>query len=126
MYLRFVQGTESEDGRWLTGVITAARTIMDAGQLEPYEAEIVQSAYDWLNSNIPCPPFQANLSSGKWSQDAVAWFLPEANEAIQRMWDLVTILKDHDIPVRVLRTDRPGMIVYRDQYQIVAETPKRG
>jgi hypothetical protein len=46
MYLRFVQGTESEDGRWLTGVITTARIMRDAGQLELYEAEIIQSTYD--------------------------------------------------------------------------------
>jgi len=125
MYLRFVEGTDSQDGRWLTGVITAARVLKDEGRLEPYQVDIVEATYVWLNQHVPCPPFQRNLGSGKWTADAVAWFLPGATEAIQRMWELVAVLKDHDIPVRVLRTASPGMIVYRDEYQIVAETPKR-
>jgi hypothetical protein len=41
------------------------------------------------------------------------------------MWDLVSALKDHGVSVRVLRTASPGMIVYRDEYQVVAQTPKR-
>jgi hypothetical protein len=125
MYLRFVQGADSEDGRWLTGVITAARILKDEGRLEPYQVEIVESTFEWLNEHIPCPPFEENLNSGKWSRDAVAWFRPNANEAIQHMWQLVAVLKGHGIPVRVLRTAYPGMIVYRDAYQLVAETPKR-
>jgi hypothetical protein len=125
MYMRFVVGADSEDGRWLTGVITTARILRDEKQLEPYQIEIVEATYDWLNEHVPCPPFQKNLQSGKWSADAVAWFLPDAKEPIQRMWDLVAVLKDHGSPVRVLRTATPGMIVYRDKYQVVSETPKR-
>lgn len=125
MYLRFVEGTESEDGRWLTGIITAARMLRDDGRLESYEVVIVEETYSWLNAHVPCPPFKRNLESGKWSTDAVAWFLPDANEPIQRMWDLVAVLKNHGSPVRVLRTASPGMIVYRDEYQVVAETPRR-
>jgi hypothetical protein len=125
MYLRFVEGADSQDGRWLTGVITAARILKDEGRLDPYQADVVEATYRWLNDHLPCPPFQRNLGSGKWSDDAVAWFLPGATESIQRMWDLVAVLNDHGIPVRVLRTASPGMIVYRDEYQVVAETPKR-
>lgn len=114
MYMRFVEGTESQDGRWLTGVITAARLLRDDNRLDPYQVEIVDAAFEWFNNELPCPPFQKNRRSGKWSVDAVAWFLPNAVEAIQRMWDLVAVLRDHDVPVRVLQTAEPGMIVYRD------------
>jgi hypothetical protein len=125
MYLRFVEGAETQDARWLTGVITAARVLRDESRLEPYQVDIVEETYAWLNEHIPCPPFQNNLATGKWSDDAVAWFLPAATEAIRRMWDLVTVLKDHGISVRVLRSASPGLIVYRDEFQVVAETPKR-
>ena len=126
MYLRFVQGADSEDTRWLTGVITAARILRDRGNLDPHQVEVVDESFDWFNTHVPCPPFQENLKTGKWTVDAVAWFLPAATEAIQRMWQLVSVLKDHGIPVRVIRTASPGLIVYRDDYQVVAETPKRG
>jgi hypothetical protein len=125
MYLRFVVGADSEDERWLTGVITAARILRDEGRLEPYQVDVANATFDWFNENILCPPFQANRGSGKWTDDAVAWFRPEAGDAIQRMWDLVAILRDHGVPIRVLRTANPGMIVYRDEHQVVAETPKR-
>ncbi|MEX0613101.1 MAG: hypothetical protein WD738_21425 [Pirellulales bacterium] len=125
MYLRFVEGGDAEDGRWLTGVVTAAGVLRDAGHLEPYQIDVVETTFEWLNENLPCPPFQQNLRCGKWSPDAVAWFLPSAAEPISRMWDLFAILIDHGVPVRVIRTANPGMIVYRDEYQVVAETPTR-
>jgi hypothetical protein len=125
MYLRFVEAAETSDSRWLTGVITVARILKDEGRLDPYQVEIVEASFDWLNDHLPCPPFQKNLVSGKWSEDAVAWFLPDASEAIQRMWDLVGILQNHNVSVRVMRTNSPGLIVYRDEFQIVAETPTR-
>jgi hypothetical protein len=126
MYLRFVVGSESADGRWLTGAVTETQSLVDKGQLDPFEATIIRSTFEWFNDQIPCPLFQKNLRTGKWSDDAVAWFLPTAHEAIQRMWDLVGVLRNHNVPVRVLRTTSPGLVVYRDEYQVVAETPKRG
>jgi hypothetical protein len=125
MYLRFVEGSDSEDGRWMTGVVTATRLLRDEGRLDVYQIEVVDSTYEWLNEHLPCPPFSSKLRSGVWSSDAVAWFRPDAKSAITRMWDLVAVLEDHDVPVRILRTRAPGKIVYRDEYQIVAETPKR-
>jgi hypothetical protein len=100
--------------------------LRDEGRLAPYQIDIVDKTFDWLNDHVPCPPFGANLKSGNWSPGAVAWFLPDAKEPIQRMWDLVAVLKDHGLSARVLRTTSPGLIVYRDEYQVVAETPKRG
>jgi len=126
MYLRFVEGADSHDIRWLHGVITAARVLRDKGCLDSHQVALVETTFDWFNTHIPCPPFEEKIESGKWSQDAVAWFRPDAGEAIQHMWDLVAILKEHGVPVRVLRTDSPGLIVYRDDYQVVAETPMRG
>lgn len=125
MYLRFVMGTESEDFRWLTGIFTEARILKDEGRLDPYQVEALEATYDWFNDNVPCPPFSEKLSSGKWTQDAVAWFLPTATEAIQHMWSLAAILQGHGLPIRVLRSVSPGLIVYRDDYQVVAETAKR-
>src|SRR4051812_578325 len=114
MYLRFVHGTESQDGRWLTGIITASGELLDDGLLDPYQVDIVDATYKWLNEHLPCPPFSRNLESGIWSANAVAWFLPEARKFIERMWDLVAVLEDHGRPVRILRSAKPGKIVYRD------------
>jgi hypothetical protein len=125
MYIRFVVASHTDNPWRATGIITTARVLRDDGELEVYEAEIVQSAFDWFNDHLPCPPFSGNRESGNWSPDAVAWFVPEAKEPIARMWDLVAILKEHGVAVQVFRSESPCLIVYRDEYQVVAETPRR-
>ena len=125
MYVRFVVATPQQNPWWATGVITSARILGDDGVLEPYEVDVVEAAFDWFNTHLPCPPFQQNLNSGRWTQDAVAWFLPYAREPIARMWDLVAVLKQHGVATRMLRSYFPGRIVYIDDFQIVAETPRQ-
>jgi hypothetical protein len=39
------------------------------------------------------------------------------------MWELVSLFEQCDVRIRFLRTRRPGLVVYEDDYQIVAETP---
>jgi hypothetical protein len=35
------------------------------------------------------------------------------------MWDLVAILREHDVPVRMLKSKEPGKVLYEDDYQVV-------
>jgi hypothetical protein len=37
------------------------------------------------------------------------------------MWEIAHLLKEHDIPVRMLRSASPGKVLYEDFYQIVVE-----
>jgi hypothetical protein len=123
MFVRFVVGADAENASWLTGVITEARILRDDGELFRYESELLREVFDWLNEHLPCPPFQAKLRSGEWTADAVSWFRADAKGPLGRIWDIVAILREHGVPVRLVTTDKPGKIVYSDQYQIVAETP---
>ena len=123
MFVRFVVGTDQENPHWLTGIVTIAEELHQQGELHDYEATIVSETFAWLNSHLPCPPFQKNLRTGRWSEDAVSWFRDDAAEALKRMWDIVAILREHGVPVRLVQTAKPGKIVYEDPYQVVAETP---
>ncbi len=124
IYVRFVVGAARENPYLLTGAITMASLLRDEGQLQPYEVEAVDEAFAWFNEHLPCPPFGANLKSGVWTPNAVAWFKDSATEPIRQMWDIVALLRDQGIPVQFVQTETPGCIVYSDRYQIVAETPK--
>ena len=124
MFVRFVVGAEDENAYWLTGIITEARILNDAGELYPHESAHLSDTFSWFNEHLPCPPFGRKRKSGEWSHDAVSWFRDDAGEPLRRMWDLVAILREHGIPVRLVTTDQPGTIVYRDRYQVVAETPR--
>jgi hypothetical protein len=117
MFLRFVVGGDDEHHRSLTGLVTEARLLRDSGALAPHETELLEATYEWLNSNLPCPPF----SSAGWSRDAVAWFKDSAHESIKRMRELATLLETHGLPVRMLRSRNPGKVLYEDTYQVVVE-----
>ncbi|CAN5755572.1 hypothetical protein BH11VER1_BH11VER1_25140 [soil metagenome] len=38
--------------------------------------------------------------------------------------EINSILEDSDFEIATLTTDRPGMIVYEDEIQVVAKSPK--
>src|SRR5580658_3162854 len=107
MYVRFVVGGHAESHRLLTGVITEARFLRERGELAPHEDLLLEEAYEWLNSNIPVPPFE----SSNWPEDAVSWFRDDAAEPIRRVWEIVYLLKEHGVPVRMLRSENPGKIL---------------
>jgi len=121
MFVRFVVSTDGEDHRWLTGIITEARLLRDRGQLAPYEEIVLENAYAWLNANLPCPPF----STSGWGAEAVSWFKDAAGPSIEKMWDIVALLEEHDVVVRLLRSKNPGKILYEDDFQIVVYEWKR-
>jgi hypothetical protein len=123
MYVRFVVGGDAENAAWLTGIITEAQILRESGELYSYEIEQLETIFAWFNEHLPCPPFERKIYSGEWTREAVAWFRPEARGPVGRMWDVVAILREHGVPVRLVTTDKPGKIVYSDKYQVVAETP---
>lgn len=124
MYLRFVVGSDDENAYWLTGVFTEAHLLRDAGHLYRHEVEWLEAMFDWFNEHLPCPPFSSKIRSGEWTREAVSWFRDDAGEPLKRIWDIIALLEENGVLVRLVRTDEPGKIVYRDRYQIVAETPR--
>jgi hypothetical protein len=117
MLIRFVVGGDGDHHRSLTGIITEARLLRDRGGLDQDRASWLEEALAWFNANLPVPPF----SSSNWPRDAVTWFRDDAGEPIKRMWEIASLLKDHGVPVRLLRSSNPGRILYQDSYQIVVE-----
>jgi hypothetical protein len=117
MFIRFVVGYDGEHHRFLTGIITEARLLRDRGGLSQEEASWLEEMYEWFNTNLPCPAY----SSGLFPRDASAWFRDDAGEPVKKMWEIVSLLEEHGIPVRMLRSRNPGKIVYQDAYQILVE-----
>lgn len=108
---------DGDDHRQLTGIVTEGRLLCDEGRLSVDESDRLEDAYAWFNEHVPVPPFATN----GWSRDVVSWFKGDAGDAISRMWDLVSTLRDHGVPTRMLRTAQPGKVLYEDQFQVVIE-----
>ncbi|MDH3591285.1 MAG: hypothetical protein OER88_05375 [Planctomycetota bacterium] len=104
----------------MTGIIAEADQLRSAGALEEYESAWLRETFAWFNERLPVPPFPRS-----WPRDAVCWFKADAGDAIHRMWGLVSFLREHGMPVRLLRARCPGRILYEDRYQVVVDEWKR-
>jgi hypothetical protein len=117
MFIRFVVGSDGEHHQELTGIITEARLLRDAGELSADESARLEALYDWFDAHLAVPPF----STSRWPRDAVAWLRDDAHESVRRMWDLVALLDDHGVHVRLLRSSNPGRVLYEDEDQVVVQ-----
>lgn len=87
-----------------------------------YRVGYSEELFQRLNEGLPCPPFKGS----NWSSDCVSWFkdTEPAQEWISVFRDIIAILEDADVEVGTLTTERPGRIVYEDDFQVVAESHK--
>ena len=121
MFLRFVVGGDDEHHKLLTGLVAESRLLRDKGVLTDYECENLENIYEWFNTNLPCPPFD----SAGWSRDAVSWFKDSAKDPIKKIRELSVVLESHGLLVRTLRSEKPGKVLYEDEYQIVVMERER-
>jgi hypothetical protein len=115
MYVRFTIPSDPDrpDRRTATGIFHATGTLKDADRFNPWQAELLQEDFEWFNANLPRP---TDLHGGR----AVCWFRPEARAAISRAWRMAKLVESIGIPVQVFRRRDPGLIVYRDDFQVAA------
>ena len=118
MYIRFVIGSESDSPTLQSGLFTEISYLKKKGLLEPYQVNFVNQTLDFFNTKLPCPPFKKK----SWPDSAISWFKDTATDYIDKMRDLKVILEENNCIVRVIITDKPGMILYEDEYQIVAQS----
>ena len=119
-YIRFIVRSDHPSPTRCTGVVTSLRILGEEGRLPHYQLEYSLELFDRLNDGLPCPPFKES----EWDADCISWFkdTAPAQEWISVFRDLIAILEDSDVEVGTLTTDRPGEIVYEDDYQIVAKS----
>jgi len=78
----------------------------------------------WFDDNLEEPiKFTKSTPKGGYRRftKGISWFNPGAVNHIKKAFEICTILKEHGYHIDVLKTDRPGYIVYEDDNQIVAE-----
>lgn len=80
-----------------------------------------RSLSGWFNANLAVPKAFSTGGHKGFGQPGLSWFKPVATEHISRMHRLKVALEECGIHVEVLTTRDPGLIVWQDQFQIVAE-----
>ena len=56
----------------------------------------------------------------------ICWFKTGATEHISRVYEMVHILERNGTYIQKITTDKPGYVVYEDEWQLVAEPFRKG
>ncbi len=124
MYIRFVTACVHKDTGVRAGVFTAAYQLAADKTVAAYDIEEVEAGLAWFRANLPIPDrFNRSTSKGfnERATKGIAWFKPSAREALARIRELIEVLQRNGIGVEMITTNRPGYVVYEDDFQIVAE-----
>jgi len=121
-YIRFVVGRKDEDSHFEQGVFQAAARAIEWESITGPDADELNAVRSWFSENLEKPTSfgRGNLSLG------ICWFKLAATEHIDRIWHMIRILERNGIYVRKIKTDKPGYIVYEDEWQVVAEPFREG
>jgi hypothetical protein len=121
MYLRFVISQTDEDSSRRQGLFQAIAHLRDASKLPKHEEDSVDELRGWFSKKLRKPESFSRSGRPHAHRKAISWFRDTAREHIARMYELAEILETHGVLVDVIRTARPGYIVYEDEFQVAAE-----
>jgi len=123
VYVRFVVGERDGDSGKEAGVFQAIYDLRDRGGLYSYEEAHLEELRRWFNERLERPDrfTSAKPPYHRKANRAISWFKDTAHEHIARIREMVAMLENHGVHVRMITGERLGYVVYEDEYQIVAE-----
>jgi len=85
--------------------------------------EALWAEIEWFEANLPVPERRSFLvkSRRRFRADGICWFTDAAHERSPRAFAVAALLRDCGVPVAKVATHRPGQVLYRDAWQIVAK-----
>jgi hypothetical protein len=120
MFIRFVVPVRHRHSHCLTGVFHAAFDLRDRGLLTGVEGARFERLRQWFNRHLPIPDRFARSRQPHAHASAICWFKDDAAEHLEWARELAALLARHGVATQVLRTDKPGYVVYEDDYQVAA------
>jgi len=123
MFIRFIIDEMDNDSQVPTGIFHAAGYLRDSGLLADHEARRLQALRNWFDKYLEKPSkFSRSSSKAQHKKHkAISWFRDSATKHIKNIREMMQILSQHGIVVRMITTERPGYVVYEDEFQVVAE-----
>lgn len=121
-YVRFVIGRRDEDSNVEQGIFQAAAQALESQTITGAGADELNELRAWFSENLERP-----TSFGRDTlRLGICWFKTGSVDHIARVWEMVNILESNGIYVKKIRTDRPGYVIYEDEWQLVAEPFRKG
>jgi hypothetical protein len=124
-YVRFVCFQAVGRRRDRLGLFKAIDEAVESEHASDWAIAEARSLSAWFNANLAIPQSFSTGGYKGFGQPGLSWFKPAAAEHIQRMHRLKLALEACGIHVEVLTTRDPGVIVWQDEHQLVAEPQGR-
>jgi hypothetical protein len=121
-YIRFMVDLKDADSNVGRGIFQAAALAVEWRNINGADAGELGEIQNWFGKNLNRP---ASFGRDKLRL-GICWFKTGATEHIARIWEMVRILERNGIYVKKIITDRPGYVVYEDEWQLVAEPFREG
>jgi hypothetical protein len=112
-YIRFETPFREDKYREPLGIFRAVPMLEERVDLSTHSQDLLQQSLAWFNSCLPVP------SSNDVDSRAIFWYRGQS-QAVRETWQLVAILREEGVRIRLRKTKMPGRIVYRDDFQIAA------
>jgi hypothetical protein len=120
MLIRFViDELDPRSGR-RQGLFAAARLLRRSGRLSAEDEAKLDAIRTWFNTYLEKPDRLALSPRPHAKEQALSWFKDTATKHIANMRAYADILEHYGLYVRMVKTDRPGYVLYEDEYQIAA------
>ncbi len=121
-YIRFVVGHKDEDSHVEQGVFQAVAQALEWQAITGDDARALNKLRLWFSDNLEKPTAfgRGRLNLG------ICWFKAESLEHISQMWKIIDILERNHIYVKKITTEKPGYVIYEDEWQLVAEPYRKG
>jgi len=120
MFVRFVVAERDPDSQQPMGIFQACRDLRDSNHLDASTEVWADQIFAWFGAHLPRPRRLAESSRPNAPNRALSWFRSSATDHVLRARELASLLETCGVQVDVLRTARPGYIVYEDEWQVVA------
>ena len=120
MFVRFVVNLRDPNSNRRQGLFQAGKRLLEGIEISQSDSEYLISIRTWFDINLEKPDRLALSSRANSKEQAISWFKDNASEHIRQMREYQRIIELYGETVSVLHTERPGYIVYEDDFQVAA------
>jgi hypothetical protein len=120
MFIRFVVATLDANSGRRQGLFQAAHVLQESGNVGGEDWNQLEELYAWFNLNLEKPSRLSISRRAHGRRRRSAGSKGTAARHIGKMRDFQRLLEAYGTAVKVIKTRRPGYVVYEDEFQVAA------